>query len=106
MAVPRCAIDVGLTVDVVDDVATVAPVLVVRIWLLFTDITRATTLFLSKLLLFLPFKCAMARRGMWSEDDVDDDGDDEDIDDDDDDVGGDAVVVDAGETADIEADCE
>lgn len=104
MAVPRCAIDVGLTVDVVDDVATVAPVLaVVRIWLLLTDITRATTLFLSKLLLFLPFKCAMARRGMWSEDDVDDDGDDEDIDDD---VGGDVVVVDAGETADIEADCE
>lgn len=78
MAMPRCAIDVGFTADIVDDVVTVAPVLVVvRIWLLLTDITRATTLFLSKLLLCLPFKCPMARRGMLSapaaaEDDDDD----------------------------------
>lgn len=88
MAVPRCAIDVGFTVDVVDDVVTAAPVLVVvRIWLLLTDITRATTLFLSKLL-FLPFKCAMARRGMLS------DVDDAPAEDGDDDVGGDVVLVD------------
>lgn len=105
MAVPRCAIDVGFTVEVVCDVATVAPVLVVeRIWLLLTDITRATTLFLSKLLLCLPFKCAMARRGMLSDVDVDavaeDDDDDEDIDDDE--VDGDVVVVDADDTEDCE----